>query len=366
MAIGTNAFPVSISSRQCGIVWLVSINHTLFNCMSRPFFIVGASRSGTTMMRLILNSHSCIAVPDEMKYFNYLNFSNNIDSWRSDFDESRYSKIISSYLKNNSHLFSDSIDDLHSVILADSDRTLRGPYRSLLEYYARSHGKERWGEKTPGNIFYIDVISDMFPDALFIHIVRDPRAVVQSMNSIDYYSDETAFNALNWRKAIRDGEQLLQDCVPTDRQLTIRYEDLVLHSESTVVSVCEFLGESFEPEMLQFYQTADRYMANKIRTPSIKEPVNQKSLTKWKERLTPSEIALIEAICSDEMDRLGYDRQTTDSYSFDHVAVAPKMLYWHWKVWQHRHHRGYEVDYSFLAGIRTRAGQWGDSVGLMN
>ena len=318
--------------------------------MSAPFFIVGASRSGTTMLRLMLNTHSRLAVPDEMKYLRYVEGKYDLAAWETPLSEENYRALVRGYLATRGEVLPGAEEDLEAMVFAEEDRTLRGPYQALLEAWARACNKERVGEKTPHNIFYVDILADMFPEGRFIHVVRDPRAVVQSMNNSPYYSDETIFNALNWRKSIRDGEALLREHLSGDRRLRIRYEDLVRESEATLRTVCSFLGESFEPEMLRFYETADQHMAGPIRTPSIKGPVHQKGLTKWRDRLAPVEVAAIEGLCRTEMRDFGYEQTGGPSVRF-RLRFRPKVWYWKWKVWQHRERRGFEVGFPFLAGL---------------
>lgn len=325
--------------------------------MSTPFFIVGASRSGTTLLRLMLNAHSQLGIPREMKYFHTIGRTVDPTSWHEEIPDDSYRSLVRQYLQNRSDLFSDDLEALEAMVMADSERTLRGPYRVLMEYWSRTLDKPRWGEKTPHNLFYVDVLSDMFPGAKFIHVVRDPRAVTQSMNSIEYYSGETVFNALNWRRSIRAGEALLQQSLSSDQQCTIRYEDLVSAPEATLQNVCHFLEESYEPDMLKFYETAADHMPSTIRTPSIRGPVNQNSLSKWKERLSTLETEIVESICSEEMGRLGYERSTTSTPSV-YVRTFLKSAYWHWKSWQHRAQRGYEVGYPLFAGLRSWIRQW--------
>lgn len=328
--------------------------------MSAPFFIVGASRSGTTMLRLMLNAHSRLAVPDELKYFRHVDGLYDLTAWQTPLSTDERRALVRGYLAARGDVFPGTSADLETVALADSDRTLRGPYRTLLAHWARSRGKGRWGEKTPHNIFYVDVLADMFPDAQFVHVVRDPRAVVQSMNASSYYSGETVFNALNWRKSIRHGTRLCRDHLRSDQHLTVQYEALVRRPEPTLRAVCAFLSESFEPQMLRFYETAERDMAGQIRTPSIASPVTEEAVSKWRERLVPAAVAIIERLCGKEMETYGYpptmDRGRSDLWS--PPIILFKVLYWQWKVWRHRHRRGYEVEYSFLSGLRARLRQW--------
>ena len=324
--------------------------------MSPPFFIVGASRSGTTMLRLMMNAHSRLAVPDEMKYFRHVDGQYDLEAWQTSLPREDYLALARHYLDVQDAVFSEATEALEAALLATEDRTLRGPYQALLSYWARAQGKARWGEKTPHNIFYVDVMAEMFPEAQFIHVVRDPRAVVRSMGASAYYSDEPVFNALNWRMSVRTGRRFFQEHLRPEQRHTVRYEDLVRDPESVLRSTCAFLGESFEPGMLRFYETADQDMAHEIRTPSITNPVHEKGLTKWRERLSAAEVGLSEVLCREEMNTFGYERTTMGR--FVSPLVLLKWLYWHWKVWQHRDRRGFEVEFAFLSGLRARAERW--------
>jgi LPS sulfotransferase NodH len=323
--------------------------------MPAPFFIVGASRSGTTLLRLMLNAHSRLAVPDEMKYFRFLEGTNNLETWRAPRSLQAYQQLVSKYVTAHRALVESVPGAVEALRRPTDDRTARGPYRTFLRHWAQTCGKARWGEKTPHNISFVDVIADMFPGAKFVHVARDPRAVVQSMNASSYYAAESVFNALNWRTAIRDGTRLFRG-LRADQHLTIRYEDLVCEPTATLRSVCAFLDEAFEPSMLRFYETADQHMAHQIRTPSIRGPVTQSGLSKWRTRLSSTDIALIERLCGEEMTALGYELEADASTVS--VPALLKRTYWHWKAWRHRDRRGYEVVFPFLSGLRKRAGSW--------
>ena len=325
--------------------------------MSTPFFIVGASRSGTTLLRLMLNAHSRLFLPRELKYFQTLHAPVDVESWTSPVPDDTYRRLVRQYLEARRDLFATDLDRLEAQIAEDPERTLRGPYRVVLEHLCRQHGKARWGEKTPHNLFYVDVLNDMFPGAKFIHVVRDPRAVTRSMNAIAYYSGETVFNALNWRRSIREGATAFQDVLSPDQQLNVSYEDLVSAPEATLRTICHFLHEAYEPAMLRFYETAADHMPSTIRTPAIRNPVNQESLSKWKTQLTRTEIEIVEVLCSAEMERLGYERLTDPALTI-YGRIVLKAAYWHWKRWQHRAHRGYEISYPFLSGLHARLRRW--------
>lgn len=321
--------------------------------MASPVFIVGASRSGTTMLRLMLNAHSRLGVPQEFKYFNS---SPHLDwvNWREPgLREEQYRRFVRGFLERRKHVFEGiGIEDLEKQIVGSQVRDLREPYRLSGEAWARHYGKQRWGEKTPHNLYYVDILFDMFPDARFIQIVRDPRAVVASMNQIPYFSSDSAFNALNWMQAVTVGFELLRVSVPESHRMTLRYEDLVSDPGECVGTICRYIGEPFEPQMLDFYRDSSKYMGTVIRTKSITQPVSSAHAEKWKETLSREDIALVESICRDEMAQFNYEPSGEPLRPRAMISKAVKSAYWRWKAWDHRSKRGHTVQYPMFARMQ--------------
>lgn len=324
--------------------------------MPPPFFIVGASRSGTTMLRLILNAHPRLAVPQELKYFNTVARHTDLEHWHDlNLSEREYRDLVRAFLERRRHVFEDiGLDALERAIIGDSERTLRAPYRIAAEAWARHYDKPRWGEKTPRNLFYADLLVAMFPEARFIYVARDPRAVVASMNRIAYFSDDSVLNALNVRRAMVDGYTQFQRSVPAPQRVAVRYEDLVDDPERWTSTLCAFLGEPFEPQMLAFHDGAAAYMDPVIRTPAVTRPVTSAHAEKWRQTLTAPEVATVEAVCGASMDAWEYEPTGAALPLAGRIDRAVKGAYWTWKGWQHRDQRGYAVHYPALHGARAR------------
>ncbi len=299
--------------------------------MESPIFIVGTGRSGTSMLRLILNAHSHIAVPPELTYFNrYQDLG--IEKWdHPDITEAQYRTFVGDFLERRIRgrvLDEASTRELEEKILEDGVRDLRQPFMMALEAYARQHGKKRWGEKSPPHLLYADVMHAMFPDARFILVVRDPRAGVRSMNNVPFFPDDVVFNALHRRHYEKDGYSLLERSVPAGQRMVVRYEDLVASPQSEVATICDFLEEPFEPEMLDFHREAQKHLPPVVYTKQLSQPISTSSLDKWKRHLTPSEVGVIELLCAEEMTRFGYEPMRTSPTVQDLLEAAVKWLYW--------------------------------------
>jgi hypothetical protein len=325
--------------------------------MKRPIFIVGANRSGTTLLRLILNAHPRIAIPDELIYFDSSLAGIPIERWRRPgLSAEAYEDFVNHFLTTHCEPL-DELDkpELKEDILA-ADPSFRRPYRRVLEAWARHYGKERWGEKTPGNLFYADVILEMFPEAQFLYMVRDPRAGVASMQRVSFFSDDVVFNALSRRKHDTTGRSLLERHVPSSQRKTIRYEDLVRRPEAVTQSICRFLSEDFAPEMLHFHRDADEYMkdaAEQRYNETATHPITDDRVDAWRNRLTADQIAVVESLCAPIMRSHGYTPAAPFLPVPRRLEMLIKRAYWSYQCWRHRDVRQYTVKYPIFARTRS-------------
>ena len=337
--------------------------------MKGPIFIVGANRSGTTLLRLILNAHPHIAIPEEIVYFGSTIEGVPIEQWRAPekaVPAFHYAGFVRRFVNNASQVL-DGIDELSLVekILSEVPVDLKRPYQTVLEQWAARHGKKRWGEKTPGNLFYADIIHQMFPHARFIHLVRDPRAGVSSMMNTPFFPKDIVFNAFSRHKFMTQGRAILEKYVPEEQRILMRYEDLVRDPEIVIRRLCDFLEEPFEPGMMTFYRESDRFMKEEAATTFNKaatKPISPDMLDKWKNKLQPSDIAQIQFICKQEMDEFGYSMEDVRLGMGDRNEIFLKWIYWKYQVWRNRHIRHFTVKSLMFARMQGRFGRMTKSV----
>jgi len=170
----------------------------------------------------------------------------------------------------------------------------------LLRTYALQHGKRRYGEKTPQHAGESETLICMFPDCKVIHLIRDPRDVVASLKRMPW-GDRTAIgNAKQWVDCTRGALKVRE----SQNYHELHYEELVTDPEDSLRSICEFLGEAFEPEMLDpdDTQTARAWWFERAQ-----KEVSTKRIEKWRDELSASEVALVEWVAGPVMHELGYD-----------------------------------------------------------
>ncbi len=323
------------------------------NQIESPLFIVGASRSGTTLLRLMLNAHPRIAIPHEFKYFAVVNKYAKQGLWKNPLDDRTFEDIVDAFLAKRDHVFEDmGLEHVKSKILEDSDRTIAGPFRVAAREWMSHYGKSVWGEKTPYHLFYADVLIEMFPEARFVYMMRDPRAVVRSMNKIEYFSDDTVLNALNWKRAATVGLTGLKKAVPSDQYMVLKYEDLALDPQHFLEILCDFIGEEFDDQMLSFYKDSSKYMAPEIKTKNVTRAVTDQSIDTWRDELDKPAIRAVEDVCGPGMEAHGYVRSLGSPTFAERINIGLKTRFFDSRIRKNADFPGHTVTYPMFARFR--------------
>src|SRR3954452_20115659 len=272
----------------------------------RPIFVVGCPRSGTTLFRTMLSAHRSIAIPPETRYLMGMYWR------RSQLGDLRQRET-------RAQLASAIVDDPESrfrVLGLDGERvkaeiidgppTLGSAFGIVFRDYAQSFDKPRWGDKRPAYYAFMDELDHLFPDAQFIHLIRDPRACVESLKRQEWYPDEAAPCAAAWVHAVRSASKSGRKRGPK-RYLEVRYEDLVSEPEKVSRQICDFLDEPFDEQMCKPELIADKVNpAHYQQRGQIQQGVNTASVEAWATRLPPEEIALVDRVARRWMQRFGY------------------------------------------------------------
>jgi hypothetical protein len=278
--------------------------------------IVGVPRSGTTLLRMMLDAHSAVAIPPETGFLPNLAGLDPNTGARSAW------QIITGF-----HTWPDF--QMDPVVLgAEIDRMTRctpaNAARAFYRLYAARFGKARWGDKTPTYGGELDRVASLLPEAHFIHIIRDGRDVLVSVRGLWFRPGDTVEAcAEDWAARIAHTRTLGAHVA---RYLEIRYESLVSAPEPTLRAVCRFLDLPFERDLLSYHTRAGarlneheaRYAPDGQETISkaerrrnqrlVMEPPRADRIGRWKTELTSAEVMRFESAAGEWLDRLGYDR----------------------------------------------------------
>lgn len=256
-----------------------------------PIFIGGAGRSGTTLLRVILDSHSRIACGPELKVIPSVAYL-----W-AEF-QTKYAPFLAESRMGEE----------------DIDRAFRGFIVGLLEPLRRYEGKARVAEKSPNNVFFFPHLHHIFPDATFLHMMRDGRDVVASLLTMEWkapdgtpidYTRDARLAARYWAKAVAAGRAFAQQTAGRSRFREIRYEDLVARPEPCLRGLFAYLDEPWEPGVLAYYER-QRALGDESSAEAVTRPMHRTSVGRWKAQLTGADCAAVKDEIGALLLELGY------------------------------------------------------------
>lgn len=208
--------------------------------------------------------------------------------------------------------------ELGAAFIRDTVQTLqplttRTITEALFAEYARRHDKPRWGDKTPRYCGFVPELRTVFPEARFIHVIRDGRDTALSSWKAAFGPRTWVAAAYKWRDSIRATQRGIR-AVPADTVLEVRYEELLRYPETILSRVCDFIGEQFHAEMLCYSEQAERLVPSweKQWHARLSGPVDGSNAGKWRKQLSPEQIALIQHIAGRELTAYGYDLVPVD------------------------------------------------------
>ena len=267
-----------------------------------PVLVLGVRRSGTTLLRVMLDRHSELAVPDESYFVPQL-----ADRHLRHVDPDKF------------------VDDLRRIdTLAEWDVPLErvrarlaagmpigAAIATVYAVYAEARGKPRWGDKTPMYMQNLRLLERLFPDALFVHLIRDGRDAALSFLSMPkglmtetwMQPRDVAGFADQWRAEVK-AAQRLGGRVGDERYLEVRYEDLVGDVESVLRRISTFARLPYEPAMADYAGSVD--VSTKPHQQSLKRPPTA-GLRDWRLQMSPEDVGAFDRVAGDLLDELGYE-----------------------------------------------------------
>ncbi|MEM9704521.1 MAG: sulfotransferase [Pseudomonadota bacterium] len=246
-----------------------------------PFFIIGCVRSGTTLLRDVIASHPQLFCPNETHFFRYAEAYGTL-AYITPFMNRKI-------FKNHRDLDSISEEQFRDEILLKSHS--RG---ELMRRYADAYlsaqnapAGARWFDKTPQNVYGAFLIAHQFPEARFIHIVRNPLNVIASLKGSEVMTVKQIVGAANYWLEAAIMMQSLKGLYP-DRVFEMRYDQFTADPAPFIQSIFDFIGED---------ASGVGYKMRKIKPEK----------NKYKKLLTADDLEFANEICGDMAKAYGFD-----------------------------------------------------------
>ncbi|MAC81909.1 MAG: hypothetical protein CML66_28085 [Rhodobacteraceae bacterium] len=271
-----------------------------------PVFVYGALRSGTTLLRLILDRHDLLSNPGEVDFlFDWIHRDpSNPTGWSYDFEALGRCRIFRSQ---------------NLTIPPDCDG------RDLLEEFCRQFSERDAGVLTLNVHRNADKMAELMPDARIIHILRDPRDVTGSAIGMGWAG--TYFHGVEpWLRTESAWDGIAPGLSP-EQVFELHYESLLSDTRATLEALCRFLGVSFSPTMLEYHRT------------STYDPIDPKLSSKWRRKLSPRDVALIEGRAAQLMAARGYEPSgegyTPKGIDLCTLTLRNKLAIWRFGMRRH-------------------------------
>lgn len=267
-----------------------------------PLFVLGVRRSGTTLLRVMLDRSRELAIPDESYFVPQLAARHRRGVSRDRFleDLARIPTL---------REWGIGADDVAPRII---DGMQPGAaIGAVFETYAAAQGKARWGDKTPLYMQYLPVLEALFPTARFVHLVRDGRDAALSFLDVPRgimtegwgHPRTAAGFACQWRAEVTAARRL-GERVGRERFLELRYEDLVAAPEPSLRLVCGFAGIAYDDALLDYVGRSDS--ARKPHQQRLNQPPTT-GVRDWRTGMARDELQRFEAVAGDVLASLGYE-----------------------------------------------------------
>ncbi len=286
-------------------------------------FVVGLTRSGTTLLRMMLDAHGELTIPPETHFVPDLIKAAKEPGAELD---SVLETLTTNRTWGDFGIDEQSMRERLATALRERPGDGGAATRAFFEVYAERQGKPRWGDKTPAYMLAVTRIGRALPEARFVHLIRDGRDVALSQRARAINQQPRApEQAERWVKRIlKSREQAAK--LGGERYLETRYEDLVRSPEPTLRRICEFVELDYDAGMLGYHKRAAerlREMAGELRTDGghakqeagyrvdnhrpTTEPPDPSKLDRWRREMEPGELRSYEQVAGPLLVELGYE-----------------------------------------------------------
>lgn len=308
---------------------------TLANQSARstaPVFVIGCPRSGTTLLYDMLLSAGGFAVYlAESNVFNLL-----VPRFGDPGATSNRRRLLEVWLQTK--LFRAAhIDSVPLLARLKDECHHAGDFlRIFMEQICRAQGAMRWADNSPEEMLYVPRIKQLFPDALFVHIIRDGRDVAASLNKQGWIrplpgDQRLMASGLYWEWIVRKGREYGKALGPD--YFEMRFEELVAHPHEVLTSLGEFLHHNLDYDRIQQAGIGSVGQPN-TSFPHESKMADFNPVGRWKKNFSPTELPRFEELAGSYLQELGY---TLSSTAQDSAGARRKRAlyrrYFNSKIW---------------------------------
>ncbi len=274
-----------------------------------PIQIIGTQRSGSNLLRLMLNELPEVVAPHPPHILKtFMPLISKYPNLAIDDNFRQLIEDVCRLIETNPVVWDHVVFDRNRVFSLCEKRTLVEVFKVVYELMAEANGASYWCCKSMANVNFAEQIEEGNLRPYYIHLVRDGRDVATSFKKVAVGDKHIYSLSTNWNKQQKKSEACKQK-VRAERAITVRYEDLIHSPEETMKRVCEFLGVTFTSQIFDYYNSEEskHTAASGFMWSNVTSPIIKNNTQKYKKALTAKEIQLFDFVAGESLLRYGYE-----------------------------------------------------------
>ncbi len=297
------------------------------------FFVVGRPRSGTTLLRTLFDAHPNVSFPPECQFIVnlYPKYGKIID-WEEKQILSFYHDLIEQWLFDTWNM---DLDKLKKTLLSYTGNHTYGTIcKVVYQQYNSLFDKQSikfFGDKNPGYAIYTKLLLKIFPEAKFIHIIRDYRDNFVSIKNVDFEVPIPSLVVQKWKYFFKKFNK--DSRLNPDLYYVINYEKLASNPEEEFGLICDFIGIQYDEKVFDFHEKKDdilkEYPTGYVKTyhTSLLQKINTSKIGVWKNQLSPLQVKLMDLTAGEIAEQSGYKREYTSFSLWIYILAFPGRFY---------------------------------------
>ncbi|MFV1997550.1 MAG: sulfotransferase [Acidiferrobacterales bacterium] len=273
-------------------------------------FMIGTQRSGSNLLRLMLNQLPEIVAPHPPHILQRMTplVSTYGDLQKDDHFKSLVHDVCR-LVELNPVPWQGVEFDRVEIIRRARSRSLMGVFEAIYDQAAQAQGAATWCCKSLANIKFLPAIETHFSNARYIYLYRDGRDVAVSFRKAIVGEKHYYHIARDWAQTQRLA-LTMEAHIDSDRFCRVKYEDMVEEPEATMKRLCEFLGAEYRSDMLDFHETDEAHRAAQSSDlwGNVTQPIMKGNTGKFRTEASEEDVRIFESVAGDVLDRLNYRR----------------------------------------------------------
>lgn len=262
----------------------------------------------------MLHSHPRIAIPYESHFIT--DYVARAESYGDLGVRDNLERLVNDILDEDLLKKWDHEFDSRRIVESITEPDVGAVVEAIYAQYCESKGKSRWGDKSD-YLTRIDVINKLFPNAQFVHCVRDGRDVANSVMRLPWGPSDIVRAAEWWSMSVRLGRSMGR-MLPEGRYTEVRYEDLVQAPGRVLRDLCSFLEEEYSDQMLEFHTEAAKAIPDtrKGQHQNVGSKLNKSRAAAWTREMSQVKIKIFDHYAGNELAAFGYPVGSSTSTKF--------------------------------------------------